>query len=43
MPDGTEFKKVRWFNALPKRTGKNYRRMIEKWRQTKRLPSREIQ
>jgi ADP-ribose pyrophosphatase YjhB (NUDIX family) len=37
VPDGIEFTKVRWFKALPKRTGTNYRRMIEKWRQAKGL------
>lgn len=38
VPDGTEFTKVRWFNNLPKGIGKNYRKMIEKWRRMRRMP-----
>jgi ADP-ribose pyrophosphatase YjhB (NUDIX family) len=38
VPDGTEFKKIGWFRNLPKRTGKNYVEMIEKWRKMRRSP-----
>jgi len=38
VPDGTEFKKIRWFRNVPKRTGKNYVEMIEKWREIRRSP-----
>jgi hypothetical protein len=36
IPDGTEFAKIQWFRNLPKRTGKNYVEMIEKWRKLRK-------
>lgn len=38
VPDGNEFTKVRWFITLPNGIGKNYRKMIEKWRRMRRKP-----
>lgn len=38
IPDGVEFTDVRWFKTIPKRTGKNYREMIKKWHEARRLP-----
>jgi ADP-ribose pyrophosphatase YjhB (NUDIX family) len=38
VPDGTEFTKVRWFSTLPNGIGKNYRKMIEKWRRIRHMP-----
>ena len=38
VPDGTEFTNVRWFSTLPTGIGRNYRKMMEKWRRMKRLP-----
>jgi ADP-ribose pyrophosphatase YjhB (NUDIX family) len=37
-PDGTEIKKIGWFRNLPKATGKNYAKMIRKWRNLRRSP-----
>ena len=37
-PDGAELTKIRWFRKLPKRTGKNYVRMVEKWRKIRASP-----
>ncbi len=37
-PDGTEFTRLLWFTTLPRKTGKNYREMVEKWRQMKQTP-----
>ena len=37
-PDGTELTKMGWFRKLPKRTGKNYVRMVEKWRKIRASP-----
>ena len=38
IPDGMEFTAVRWFKTPPTRTGKNYREMIKKWHEIRRLP-----
>ena len=38
VPDGTEFTKIGWFRNVPKRTGKNYVEMINKWRNLRRSP-----
>lgn len=38
VPDGTEFKKVRWFRNLPPQTGGNYRKMIKIWRAMRAMP-----
>lgn len=38
VPDGTGFKKVRWFRNLPRRTGGNYRKMLKIWRGMSAMP-----
>jgi hypothetical protein len=39
VPDGVEFKRIGWFRKIPNRTGKNYVRMIQKWRRVRRSAS----
>ena len=36
--DGHEFARVKWAKRLPSNIGRNYTRMIHKWRQLKQLP-----
>ena len=38
VADGTEFTKIGWFRNPPKRAGKNYVKMIKKWRNLRRSP-----